>query len=300
MNFVASQQSIALGDKLCLPHFSLCFFLPTLDHSSPVTKNSPQIKITKQIHFYLFCDNIYLGGDKLDPIHSNFPKGNPVDAFEKGAAGKFESALYNLALDKDVAKKRNLIYLGLVVICVIATVLVTTTFSYKTYVVRVDNATGQVMAGGELKATNYSPQEADIKYFLKEYLEDTRTVPLDPIQFKRNWDAAQALMTQEAMTKLNNYLAKDNPANKLGKNTVQPKIKSIQLQPGTNSTYQIRWSEESYQLSGNTLGKPVNYVGLFTIKLDPPKDEETLKVNPLGLYIVDLAITKEDVGGNDK
>lgn len=233
----------------------------------------------------------------MDPIHSNFPKGNPADAFESGAAGKFESALYNLAMDKDVAKKRNLIYLVLVAICVVATVLVATTFSYKTYVVRVDNATGQVQAGGELKMTNYTPQEADIKYFLKTFIDDTRSIPLDPVQFRRNWDAAQAFMTPEAMNKLSELIAKDQPAQKLGKMTILPQIKSIQLQPGTKATYQVRWSEEVYTLSGNKNGKPVDYVGLFTIKFDPPTKEETLMVNPVGFYITDLAISKEVVGG---
>lgn len=62
-------------------------------------------------------------------------------------------------------KKRNLIYLILIIICVIATVFVTTTASYKTYVVRVNEATGEVQTGGELKVTNYTPQEAEIRHF---------------------------------------------------------------------------------------------------------------------------------------
>lgn len=233
----------------------------------------------------------------MDPIHSNFPKGNPVEVFEKDSAAKrFESDLYNLALDKDVAKKRNIVYLCLCALCVIATILTVTTYSYKTYVVRVDNATGQVMAGGELKSTNYSPADAEIKYFFKQWIDDTRTVPLDPIQFKRNWDEAAAFTTPEAMTKLGHFIEKDNPVDKLGKMTVQPKIKSIQLQPGTNATYQIRWSEEEYSLSGSVAKKPINYVGIFTIKFSQPTKEEQLLVNPLGFYITDLSITKESVG----
>lgn len=247
----------------------------------------------------IFCDKIFLGGDiSLDPQHSDFQKGNPTDVFTKGAGGKFSSTLYNLALDKDVAKKRNLLYLLLVIVCVIATVLVTTTYNYKTYVVRVDNATGAVDYGQELKVTNYSPQETDIKYFLSEYIKNTRTIPLDPVQFKQNWNKAQAFMTPEAMNKMNALLEKDPPIAKLGQMTVQPTIKSIQLQPETRGTYQIRWSEESYNIGGNKAGKPVEYIGIFTIKLNPPTKEEQILVNPLGLYVNDLSITRESLGGN--
>ncbi|MBM6823533.1 type IV secretion system protein [Veillonella magna] len=232
----------------------------------------------------------------LDPIHSNFPKGNPAEPFEKGAAGKFESALYNMAYIKDVANKRTLVMTILVVICVLACVLTVTTFSYKTYVVRVDNATGQVMAGGELKATNYTPQEAEIKHFFLQYIEDIRTVPLDPVQFKRNWTEAQAFMTPAAMQKLSALIEKNPPAAKLGKATIQPRIKSIQLQPDTRATYQIRWTDEEFSLGGGKVGK-VDYVGLFTLDIVPPEKEEVLLVNPLGMYITDLNITRESNGG---
>ena len=38
-----------------------------------------------------------------------FPKGKATDVFDRGAAKRFQTDLYNLALDKDVAKKRNLL-----------------------------------------------------------------------------------------------------------------------------------------------------------------------------------------------
>ena len=116
-----------------------------------------------------------------------YPKGKATDVFDRGAAKRFQTDLYNLALDKDVAKKRNLLYMALLALCVVAMVFVVTTANFKTYVVRVDNATGQVEAGGELKATNYDPQEAEVRAFLVQFIRDTRTVPLDPVQYKTGW-----------------------------------------------------------------------------------------------------------------
>lgn len=222
-----------------------------------------------------------------------YPKGKATDVFDRGAAKRFQTDLYNLALDKDVAKKRNLLYMALLALCVVAMVFVVTTASFKTYVVRVDNATGQVEAGGELKATNYNPQEAEVRAFLVQFIRDTRTVPLDPVQYKTNWAHAQHFLTQEAANKLNAILHTDNPATKFGRATIQPTIRSIQAQPGSPSTYQVRWVEDEFALSGNATGVKTSYTALLSVVLDPPKKEEELLINPLGLKIKDLTITKE-------
>ena len=230
----------------------------------------------------------------MEPQTKFFPKGEPTDVFDRKAAGTFQSDLYNLALDKDVAKKRNLLYLVLLIICVLSIIFIATTANYKTYVVRVDNATGQVETGGQLKATNYKPQEAEINTFLAQFIADTRTIPLDPVQYKNNWNRARHFMTQEAAQKINAIVSKDNPVGLLGRMTVQPQIRSIQLQPGSNSTYQVRWIEEEYAISGNTTGRKVSYVALFSVAIEPQSKEEELLINPLGLKIKDLAISKEN------
>ena len=230
----------------------------------------------------------------MEPQTKFFPKGEPTKVFDRKAAGTFQSDLYNLALDKDVAKKRNLLYLVLLIICMLSTIFIATTANYKTYVVRVDNATGQVETGGQLKATNYKPQEAEIKTFLAQFIADTRTIPLDPVQYKNGWNRAKHFMTQEAAHKVSGIVSKENPVARLGYITVQPQIRSIQLQPGTNSTYQVRWVEEEYAISGNLTGRKVSYVALFSVVLEPQSKEEELLINPLGLKIKDLTFSKEN------
>lgn len=223
-----------------------------------------------------------------------FPKGQPTEAFDSKSHGPFQSDLYNLALDKDVAKTRNKWYLAIVALCVLAMVYISTTANYKTYVVRVDNATGQVEAGGELKATNYSPHEAEVKHFLSQFILDTRTVPLDPVQFKLSDERSKHFLTSEAAQKMNSILGKDNPTAKLGHMTVQPQIRSIQLQPGKKDTYQVRWVEDEYSFAGTATGKKVNYVALFSIGFEPQgSKEDELLINPLGFKIKDLTFSKE-------
>ena len=234
----------------------------------------------------------------MDEQRKFFPKSQPTDAFDKKAHSVFQSDLYNLALDKDVAKKRNLIYLVLIIVCVLATAYISTTASYKTYVVRVDNATGQIETGGELKATNYQPQEMEIRHFLAQFILDTRTLPLDPVQYKNSLEKSKHFLTAEAAQKFNAILVKDEPVRKLGRMTIQPEIKSIQLQPNSKNTYQVRWSEEEFSVSGSATGKKINYVALFNIGVDSKgMNESELLVNPLGLKIRDLNMSREEGQG---
>ena len=70
-------------------------------------------------------------------------------------------------------------------------------------------------------------------------------------------------------------------------------LRSIQLQPGSKGTYQVRWSEEEYSLSGSSTHRINNYVALFAVTVDPPTKEAELLINPLGLKIKDLTMSIE-------
>lgn len=227
------------------------------------------------------------------PHHATPPEGKGTDPLEKGPMKPFSDALQNVDQDRRNAYWLMKACIVIIAIAVISIVAIATTYNYKTYVVRVDNATGQVETGGQLQSTNYVPQQVEIKHFLGQFIMDTRTVPLDPVLFKNNTDRALHFMTREASAKMDAMMQSDNPRMKLGKMTIQPIIKSIQLQPGSDRTYQVRWAEEEYSLSGNRSNKRINYVGLFTIGFDPSSKEEELIINPLGFKIEDLTISIE-------
>lgn len=239
-----------------------------------------------------------LGGlNNLEPEHMNTPSGNPTDVLPRRPGSRFGDDLRNFAYLRDQAEKRNKIYLALVALCICSVVFTITTMSYKTYVVRVDNATGAVETGGELKATNYSPQEAELKHFLSQFIIQTRSIPLDPIAFRNNWQNAKHFMTKESYTKYTTFVNKEKPSTKLGHVTVQPEIKTMQIFPGTKNTYQVRWYEEEYSLNGENRRHRTNYVGLFQIDVKPQTDEKELLINPLGMRVVDFTYSIENTNG---
>lgn len=235
----------------------------------------------------------------MEPEHMHKPLGNPTDVLPQRPHSRFGDDLRNFAFQRDQAIKRNKIYLALIALCVVVTVFTVCTMSYKTYVVRVDNATGAVDLGGELKSTNYQPQEAEIKHFLSQFIMQTRSIPLDPVAFRNSWKTAEHFMSKDCFNKYSQFIGRENPAAKLGKVTVQPEIKTIQIFPGTKQTYQIRWYEDEYSLSGTTeANKRKNYVGLFQVQIQPPTKESELMINPLGITIIDFNYSLENANGS--
>lgn len=111
--------------------------------------------------------------------------------------------------------------------------------------------------------------------------------------YKQNWQQAQQYLTTAAAQKLNGLIAHENQAAKLGQYTTSVKIRSVQMQPGSQRTYQVRWSEDTYSIGGTNTGKQDIYVALFTIGIEPPTNEAAFLVNPLGLKIADLNYAKE-------
>ena len=103
-------------------------------------------------------------------------------------------------------------------------------------------------------------------------------------------------MTKQAANKMNVQLQNENPLERFGKETVQVKIGSMLAMTDGSSSYQIRWTEEHYDIaSGKKTSMPMS--GIFTIRLQPPKQQQDLEINPLGIFIADFNWTQESVKG---
>ena len=219
--------------------------------------------------------------------------GKARDKFDSKSIGKFQTDLYNLAYLRDQATKRNKIYLVIIVILILSLVYICMTAKFKTYVVRVNDTTGEVSSGVELKARAYNPQQAEIQFFLREFIRNARSVPNDLVVYRQNLQKASYFLTGDATKKYQNLLIKEGRTlDKIQGQMIEPTISTLQLQPGMDRTYQIRWIEETF--SGAGPQTRAAYSGLFTVTVEPPSQEALLQVNPLGLKITDLVYQKEN------
>lgn len=187
------------------------------------------------------------------------------------------------------------ISLGLLLTCIVLSIgliIQSTKSTVIPYVVTVDKNTGEVTNAGTLIANEYTPQQAEIKYFLREFIRNTREVPLDPVIYKNNWAKAYGYMTEAAGIKMNAQVSNDKISDKFGKETVQVTITALNQIEGSNS-YTVNWIEETFNTaSGEKINRPMT--GVFTVTTIPSENEDTLNINPLGLYISDFNLSEED------
>lgn len=160
------------------------------------------------------------------------------------------------------------------------------------YVVTVDKTTGEVQQAGGFANNEYEPQEAEIRYFLVNFIANARTIQLDPIAQNRAQTRAMAYLTTYAARKYQDIQLSENYMDKIGNITTSVSIVSVTKVPESTSSYQIRWIEEEFEIKTGV--KETSHMsGVFTYTRLPVESEELLLLNPLGLFISGFDFTND-------
>lgn len=159
--------------------------------------------------------------------------------------------------------------------------------------VGIDKERGEPVVIGEVGESAYQPKLQEIKYFLTQFITSVRSVSTDPVLVKQNWLKAYKFLRPEAANILNDLANRDvdSPLKRIGEDTVIVKPVAV-VQVADGNSYQARWEENIYGKQGS-LKEHYVMVAVFTVDLDPPKSEDTLLTNPLGLYIKNFQWNKE-------
>ena len=155
------------------------------------------------------------------------------------------------------------------------------------YVVEVDQA-GQVRAVGEAAAP-YRPGDAQIAHHLARFVTDVRSLSIDPIVVRRNWLEAYDYATDRGAATLNDYARTNDPFSRIGQNSVAVEVTSVVR--ASDSSFQVRWIERGY-VNGAPAGAE-RWTAVLSIVLQPPRTEERLRKNPLGIYVNGLSWSRE-------
>lgn len=156
-----------------------------------------------------------------------------------------------------------------------------------TYVVPIDRYArpGRV----ELAGRSYTPSQAEMGYFIADWVRLVRSKSTDPIVLRQNWISAYHFVAAEAVPALNAYAQKNDPFARVGQEAVNAEI--IAVLPRSPSTSQVQWRETTYDQGGR--GTTANWTGLFTTLQRPPTTEEELRSNPLGIFITSFQWSRE-------
>jgi type IV secretion system protein VirB5 len=147
------------------------------------------------------------------------------------------------------------------------------------YIVEVDPHGGARAVGPAAEV--YKPSDAQIAFHLGRFVESVRALSIDPVVVRQNWLKAYDFVTDRAAVTLNDYARDNDPFSKVGHQTVAVEVTSVVR--ASDSSFQVRWLERVYD--GGALKDTRRLTGLFSIIITPPKTEDTVRKNPLGIYV---------------
>lgn len=147
------------------------------------------------------------------------------------------------------------------------------------YIVEVDSL-GQAQAVAPA-ASEYRPTDPQITWFLARFVTDIRGRSLDPVLMRENWLEAYDFASKRGAIFLGEYARSANPFADVGDRTVSVQVTSVVR--ASASSFQVKWAERAYDRG--SLAGTSRWTAIVTVLLKPPRDAETLRRNPLGLYV---------------
>ena len=147
------------------------------------------------------------------------------------------------------------------------------------YVVAVDRL-------GEAEAVapadrDYQPTDPQIAWFLGRFVSNVRSISLDPVLMRQNWLSAYDFATQRGARFLSNYARSANPFGDVGTRTVSVQVTSIVR--ASDRSFQVKWTESEFDRG--SLAGTTHWTAILSVVTRPPADADTLRKNPLGLYV---------------
>ncbi|GGC94053.1 conjugal transfer protein TrbF [Chelatococcus reniformis] len=155
------------------------------------------------------------------------------------------------------------------------------------WVVEVDKL-GQAQTVAAAQA-DYQPSDPQIAWHLARFIEGVRSVSADPIIVRQNWLRAYDVVTDRGALALNDYAQGDDPFAKVGRQQVAVDVSSV-IRASPDS-FRVAWSERRYQ--DGSLAETSRWTAILTIVVQPPRDAERLRKNPLGIYVNAISWSRE-------
>ena len=156
------------------------------------------------------------------------------------------------------------------------------------YVVEVDNL-GAAQAVAPALA-EYRPTDPQIAWHLARFVEHVRQVPADPIVLRQNWLRAYDFATDRGAVALNDYARLNDPFASVGDTQVSVEISSVIR--ASESSFRVAWIERRYE--NGQLAITERWTAILTVVIQPPRDAERLRANPLGVYVHAINWSREN------
>lgn len=158
------------------------------------------------------------------------------------------------------------------------------------YIIEVDKLGSAVIAGFP-QQIEYADARV-VRATLAGFVSNFRSVSPDTAVQKQYIDRTYALLrtADPATEKVNAWFRANSPFNKARTATVSIEVSNVVAL--SNQSYQIDWAEIERDRRGKELSTR-RFRGVATVVLTPPQDEQTIRLNPIGLYLRDFDWTAQ-------
>lgn len=213
-------------------------------------------------------------------------KWSPEGALEtryKKARQEWDTRMGHAVVQARNWRLATLLSLGLVLVSLVGTIYLGAQPKAVPHIVQVDRLGAPTYLGPVGQAAReYRPSEASLKYHLRRFITETRTISSDPVVMKRNWVDAYTLITQNAANHLSAFAQQTDPFKRIDQERVSVDVVAVvQL---SADTWQADWQEKTWDKAGNELAGTI-WRGTFRIVVRIPETEEQLASNPIGLFV---------------
>jgi type IV secretory pathway TrbF-like protein len=161
---------------------------------------------------------------------------------------------------------------------------------YVPYIVDVDKV-GLALGVQPAQASSAMDQRV-VHAEIANFLIRARGVITDRLAEKANIELVYAMIPDQQAARgfLDSWYPTHSPFERMRQETVQVHINDILLL--TNSSYTAQWEEITRDLRGRQISSEI-WEATLGIAFNPPKDEATILVNPVGLYITSITWAKK-------
>ena len=112
---------------------------------------------------------------------------------------------------------------------------------------------------------------------------------MDAIVLRQDWLRAYDFTTDRGAAALNDYARNNDPFAKLGKTQVAVEVSSV-IRASPDS-FRVAWIERRYE--NGQLAATERWTAILTVVIEPPRDVDRLRKNPLGIYVNAINWSKE-------
>jgi len=147
------------------------------------------------------------------------------------------------------------------------------------WVVQVDRL-GEAQAVAPAIA-NFRPTDPQIAWHLARFIEQVRGIAADPIIVRQNWLRAYDFATDRGALALNDFARASDPFGRVGRQQVALEVSSVIR--ASDDSFRVAWIERTYE--NGQLARIERWTAILTIVVQPARDAERLRKNPLGIFV---------------